>query len=116
MSDSGNQTSITMTNNLPATVTAVDFDDPILDLSKFFEEAARFSVLDYVGTFLEMSIQHMFPRPANYDDSIVADLPTFLEMATYEDPMDDLAVFYENACRWSVSLSNGPSYPADKIQ
>lgn len=94
-----------MANNLAATVNDVDCDDPILDLSNFFDEAARFCVLDYVGTFFEMAIQHMFPRPANYDDSIVADLPTFLEMATYEDPMDDLAIFFERACRWSVSLS-----------
>jgi hypothetical protein len=102
MSDPGDAASITVANTPVATVSAVGPDDPLLDLGSFFERAAQFDALDYVGAFLKMSTKK--DPLASYDDNIIADLPNFLEMAIYEDPIDDLALFFAKACRWFVSF------------
>lgn len=103
-SDPGDKSNNTMESIPTATVNAVDCDDPLLDLAEFFKQAARLDAFDYVGSFLKTSSQRMFPRPANYDDDSIEDLLAFMEMATYEDPIDDLVPFFEKACRWFVSL------------
>jgi hypothetical protein len=100
-----------------ARVCDADADDFLLDLSNFFEEAGKPDALGYVGTFLKMSTKQdpfadngTFLRAVNYDDHILADLAAFLEMATYDDPIDDLVPFLDRpCCVWSSQSSTG--YP-----
>ncbi|POS76132.1 hypothetical protein DHEL01_v205475 [Diaporthe helianthi] len=92
-----------------ASVNALDPDDRPLDTGNLLEGPhAQVDVKQCLGEFLQMCTNeeafagvNKSPQGAFHDetDNIIADIPSFFEMATYADPLDNFALCLENACR-----------------